>query len=38
MFEQQFEMKSKVCFVIDATGSMMSWLEAAKTQTKKIVQ
>ena len=30
-------MKSKVCFVIDATGSMMSWLEAAKTQTKKIV-
>jgi hypothetical protein len=35
--QRKRKMKSKVCFVIDATGSMMKWLQAAKTQTKTIV-
>ena len=30
-------MKVKCCFVIDATGSMGPWIEAAKTQTNTIV-
>ena len=30
-------MKVKVCFVIDATGSMAGWIAAAKSQTKQIV-
>ena len=30
-------MKAKCCFLIDATGSMSLWIEAAKTQTRKIV-
>jgi hypothetical protein len=30
-------MKVKVCFMIDATQSMTAWIDAAKTQTKTIV-
>jgi hypothetical protein len=31
------KMKVKTCFVIDATGSMGPWIEAAKTQTINVV-
>jgi hypothetical protein len=31
-------MKAKACFIIDATGSMSAWIEAAKSQTKQIVE
>lgn len=32
------KMKVKCCFVIDATGSMGPWIEAAKTQTITIIE
>lgn len=37
MKNETLEMKVKCCFVIDATGSMGPWIEAAKTQTSTIM-